>query len=378
MDIPCETITSFGIPVAKLVCPLINGSVDISYNSPFSFESKRIVSLSFLLLSKLLGTVQKHFVSVDNNMLRITTTLLGTVVANPEPRSHTFDLFCWIFMLVLPRVLYNVFLLYKTLCRLFYPKKAPFRTLIILQYIQNNMEQENNQKIYVGYTRLSDVSDQSINNQKNNIKQYAKENNLKLSKIYNEGERQSGFDNEREEYQKIKKQMYNNNIDGVIINDNRRLSRDIDEIMRLIPDFRQNDIELHVCREGRLDLSDPVRASMEIMMAASSYKEKRKDIKKSIEACKKKRERGEAFGRPPYGYKYSDDKTKWIIDPTQFDAVYSALYMRTIDKTYNQIEEVTGISTSTLSDILNKNTDRIMNTIKEHPDYEYEKVSSLE
>jgi len=56
----------------------------------------------------------------------------------------------------------------------------------------------------IGYTRLSQESDTSIDRQKRHIREYADENGLTLETIYDDGERSSGFDESREEYQQVR------------------------------------------------------------------------------------------------------------------------------------------------------------------------------
>lgn len=53
----------------------------------------------------------------------------------------------------------------------------------------------------IGYTRLSRDSDTSIDRQKRHIREYADKNGLLLDHIYDDGERSSGFDESRQEYQ---------------------------------------------------------------------------------------------------------------------------------------------------------------------------------
>lgn len=46
----------------------------------------------------------------------------------------------------------------------------------------------------LAYTRVSQISNCSIDSQKSDINEYCQENNLELLRIFNEGENSSGFD----------------------------------------------------------------------------------------------------------------------------------------------------------------------------------------
>jgi len=58
--------------------------------------------------------------------------------------------------------------------------------------------------IAIGYTRLSQQSDTSIERQRSHIKEYADERGWQLATVYDDGERASGFDSNREQYQRLR------------------------------------------------------------------------------------------------------------------------------------------------------------------------------
>ena len=128
----------------------------------------------------------------------------------------------------------------------------------------------------IGYTRLSQESDTSIDRQKRHIREYADENGLTLETIYDDGERSSGFDESREEYQQVRDRVPSGEIAAVVVNDKRRLARDFDGTMRLVFDLREHDVEAHTFQEGRFDLSDPVQAAVEVLQTPASTRQKRR------------------------------------------------------------------------------------------------------
>ena len=58
--------------------------------------------------------------------------------------------------------------------------------------------------IAIGYTRLSQQSDTSIERQRSHIEEYADERGWHLATVYDDGERASGFDSNREQYQRLR------------------------------------------------------------------------------------------------------------------------------------------------------------------------------
>jgi len=205
----------------------------------------------------------------------------------------------------------------------------------------------------IGYTRLSQTSDLSIERQKRHIRDYCEDHNLDLVTIFDDGEQSSGFDTERAEYQKLREEVVTGEFDAVVVNDKRRLARDIDEVMRLIPDLRTSGVELHTHQDGKLDLSDPMRAAIEILMAAAAHEEKMEEIEKAIEAIEEKKERGDDLGRPRFGMTYSADGRRQVPGE-DFETVRQILELRDDGATYEEIAETTGVAVGTAHTVVNR------------------------
>jgi len=207
----------------------------------------------------------------------------------------------------------------------------------------------------IGYTRLSQDSDTSIDRQKRHIREYADENGLSLETIYDDGERSSGFDENREEYQQVRDRVQSGDITAVLVNDKRRLARDFDETMRLVLDLREHDIEAHTFQEGQLDLSDPVQAAVEVLQAASEHEAKKKEIERAREAVQERIENGCDHGRPPIGFRFDDAGEQWVPDREgRFADVVEAIQMVENDATYRDVQEKLGIAPSTMSGVMNR------------------------
>lgn len=191
-----------------------------------------------------------------------------------------------------------------------------------------------------GYTRLSQQSDTSIERQKRHIREYAEEHDLDLELIYDDGESSSGFETEsREQYQQLRRRIQDGELDAVILNDKRRLARDIDEVMRLIPDLRTTDTELHTYEDGPLDLSDPMRAAIEILQAAAAHEEKLKEIRRAIAAVDERVEDPDIdHGRPRFGMTYDDAGVRQVPGE-DFEQVEEILRRREQGESYRAIAE---------------------------------------
>lgn len=207
----------------------------------------------------------------------------------------------------------------------------------------------------IGYTRLSQESDTSIERQKRHIRAYAEERDFTLETIYDDGERSSGFDEDREQYQQVRSRVQSGKIVAVIVNDKRRLARDFDQTMRLVLDLRENDVEAHTYQERKLDLSDPVQAAVEVLQAASEHEAKKKEIERAREAVQERIENGHDHGRPPIGFRFDDAGEQWVPDrEDSFPDVVHAIRMVDEGATYRDVEEEIGIAPSTMSRIIDR------------------------
>ena len=135
-----------------------------------------------------------------------------------------------------------------------------------------------------------------------------------METIYNDDERTSGFDESREEYQQVRECVRSGNIRDIIVNYKRRIAWDIDDAMRLVFDLQEHDVEAHTYQEGKLDLSDPVRAAVEVFQAASEHESKKKEIVRAREAVQQGIKNGFDNGRPPLGFRFNDAGEYWVPD----------------------------------------------------------------
>jgi DNA invertase Pin-like site-specific DNA recombinase len=206
----------------------------------------------------------------------------------------------------------------------------------------------------LGYTRLSQTSDTSIANQKENIRAYAEANDFDLLDILDDGERSSGFSpDDLEAYEILVERIRQSDIDAVIVNAKRRLVRDENEVMRLVADLRSNGVELHTHQSGQVDLSEPINAAIEILRASAAAEEKRKEIERAKEAIQKKQNRGDDLGRPRFGMTYSDDKRRQVPGE-DFETVREILELRQSGATYEEISERTGVPVGTAHSVVNR------------------------
>lgn len=207
----------------------------------------------------------------------------------------------------------------------------------------------------IGYTRLSQDSETSIERQKRHIREYSDERGMSLDRIYDDGERTSGWNENREEYQQVRSRVQSGEIDAILINDKRRLARDFDETMRLILELRKHGVEAHTWEEGRLDFSDPVQAAVEVLQAASEHESKRKEIERARDAVQERIDKGYDHGRPPLGFRFDNEGQRWVPDRDgRFDAVVEAIRMVENGATYREIEEELNIAPSTMSGIMDR------------------------
>lgn len=199
----------------------------------------------------------------------------------------------------------------------------------------------------IGYTRLSQDSDRSIPKQKEHIREYSEENGFELVEMYDDGEHSSGFETEsRGAYLQVREAMLSGEVDAVVVNDKRRLARDVDEVMTIIPQCRRNGVEIHSWQDGKMNLDDPMMAVIELVEAASEHKSKQKEIERAREAVAERMENGCDHGRPRFGMTYNDDGTRQV-PAGNFDTVRRIWQLKDGGATFAEIEEETGVSPAT-------------------------------
>ncbi|RQG95771.1 recombinase family protein [Natrarchaeobius chitinivorans] len=191
-----------------------------------------------------------------------------------------------------------------------------------------------------------------MGNQKQHIREYCNEHDLSLERICDDGQQASGWDGSRKEYQELKQRIRNDDtLDVLVMNDKRRIARDIDEVMRLIPDFREHNIELHTWQDGQLDLADPMHAAIEILQAAAAHEEKLKEIEKAEEITEDRLENGYWHGAAPYGLGFGvKGEHGQRLTPNhgeEWENVRAVLALRDEGLSYREIEKETGVAYST-------------------------------
>jgi len=199
----------------------------------------------------------------------------------------------------------------------------------------------------VGYTRLSQESDTSIESQKEDIRSYCSSEGLELDNIFDEGEKESGFDDERTQYQALKDYLDFSDVDAVVVRDLSRLSRDRKERVRLLLELDDFGIELHSVERGEVDISEPWTLTIETIKATSDDVEKRKEIERSKKEIEKRKEKGFYQGRPPLGLQMDDAGQELVVDENEIDQVREVLSLRSQGLSYPDIEERTGVPKAT-------------------------------
>lgn len=209
----------------------------------------------------------------------------------------------------------------------------------------------------VGYTRLSQDSDTSIERQKDAIKDYAEAQGFDLTTIYNDGEHSSGFDSQREEYQNLVDAVRAGTVDAVIVRDTTRLGRDYDDRQLLQIHMRKENVELHDTNRGEIDIHDEFLAGVEGIRAAADDQRKRLEIDKAKKAVKQRQENGCYQGRVPFGLQYADDNCHLIKDQQEWQTLVDVVDRRESGDTVSKIAEDTGLSIASVSRIANRGLD---------------------
>jgi len=200
-----------------------------------------------------------------------------------------------------------------------------------------------------GYVRLSQSGrEASLAEQKKSIRDYAADyEELQLETTRNDGDRTSGFNAEREQYQLLREQIRTGGLDAVIVRDRARLSRDFDDRVRLLSEFRTNGVEWHVIEAGgRLHVEDVQNAGIECLHAMMDHVKKQIEIERSREALAERMEKDYDHGRPKFGMQY-DEAGQYQVPGDDFDKVVDIIELRDDGASYPEIEDEVGVSIST-------------------------------
>lgn len=196
----------------------------------------------------------------------------------------------------------------------------------------------------LGYTRLSQTSDTSISDQKEEIRNLADQHEFNLLHIYDDGQRSSGFDNDRPEYTQMVAHTDEQDIDAIIVRDTDRLSRDKKERVMLLFELESKDIEVWTTQSGEpVDFEDDEGFLLEVLRAYFDDVFKRREIEKAKRKIQQRIDKGFYHGRPPYGLQYNDQKTQLTPDE-EFETAVRILQMRDDGYTYEDICDATGES----------------------------------
>jgi len=210
-------------------------------------------------------------------------------------------------------------------------------------------------KIAVGYTRLSQKSDASIDDQRQEIRDLADEQGFQLHRIYNDGELASGFDSERPEYLQMQTDLEDGLADVLIVRGRDRLSRDKRERSMLMYDIEDWGIELWTTTDrARIELNSDEAWLIEMIQAYIDDVAKRREIQRARAKVQQRVDAGYHQGRPRYGTEF-DGQRQHLVPGDEFKEVIAAIELREAGESFRSIVEQTTIpSTSTLSRILER------------------------
>ena len=210
-------------------------------------------------------------------------------------------------------------------------------------------------KIAVGYVRLSQKSDASIEDQKQEIHDLAGKQGFQLTHIYDDGELASGFDAERPEYLRMQTELEDGLADVLIVRGRDRLSRDKRERSMLMYDIEDWGVELWTTTDkARIELNSDEAWLIEMIQAYIDDVAKRREIQRARTKIQQRVDSGFHQGRPRYGTEF-DEQKQHLVPGDDFGDVITAIEMREAGVSFRSIVEQTSIpSTSTLSRILER------------------------
>lgn len=171
----------------------------------------------------------------------------------------------------------------------------------------------------VSYLRLSiedgdDKESTSISNQRKIIEQYAKENNIIITKFYID-DGYSGYTMDRPDFNQLKKDLNSNKVNLVIVKDLSRIGRHSPKVQLFLENILETGKRVIAPGDNydTLDESTHDMVGIRIWMNERYVVETSKKIRKSLASAQKD---GSCVISVPYGYvKDHYDKSKYYVDP---------------------------------------------------------------
>ena len=214
----------------------------------------------------------------------------------------------------------------------------------------------------VGYVRLSQESDTSIEDQRREIRELADEQSFDLLRIYDDGERSSGFDSERSEYLRMQAVLEDEDVGHLIVRDRDRLSRDKRERSILLYDLDEWDVTLWTTSDGeRVEIDDEEDWLMEMIRSYMDDVAKRREIEKARKKTQERVEAGYWQGRPPFGLQLDDEGKHLEPDPNEYDTAVDIIERRESGDSLRSIANEVEPSRSTVRRVV-ENKERYLNT----------------
>lgn len=207
----------------------------------------------------------------------------------------------------------------------------------------------------VGYVRLSQESDRSITNQKAEIREFCAERGLDLVRIYDDGERSSGFNATRPAYQEMLVDVEDEGIEAIVTRARDRLSRDKRERATLLNDMNTLDVDVYAVSSGeRVDMDDGEKWLMEMLRAYMDDVSKRREIERARREVQRRLDAGYYQGRPPFGFRFDEAGEYLEPDPEKFANALDLLDRRDRGESYREIGEAVGVSKDIVAGVIDR------------------------
>lgn len=204
------------------------------------------------------------------------------------------------------------------------------------------------------YVRLSDHSNRSIDGQIEDCRAYADRQGYDVDHIYNEGQGESGWDDERTEYTQMLEDAENSEFGTLIVRRAHRVGRDHRERIRRLWDLDDWGVELHTCKRGYIDPEKSSDFLMEVFRAMSDDKGKRDEVELLEAEMEKRKERGWYIGEAPTALRYGEEKQYLEPIEEELEDVLRVYGLRDEGATYRDIAEEVPWSLPTIGKLIDR------------------------
>jgi DNA invertase Pin-like site-specific DNA recombinase len=196
----------------------------------------------------------------------------------------------------------------------------------------------------IGYAGRSKESDRSIAQQRQRITAYCDEHEYQLQTVFED--ESLGPVRKRPAFERFSEFIHDEEINSIVISGMHQFGRDVDAVLRVVTACRRANVEFHTVDTGRVDISAPVRAVLNILGEAPSQTDRLRRLEETLLEIRERHEQPSGLGQPRFGMEYDESTSSKQVPGDRFEDVLTILEMPGRGESYPAIADAVDITKS--------------------------------